>query len=147
MGSLTLPESGPVYFDSSAFIYSLERIEPYRTLLEPVWLAGQANQFQIISSELVLLETLVKPLRAKDEVLVTLFRSLLYSKEVRLILTTASLWEDAARLRASFGLKSPDALHAATALQEGSKSFMTNDVEFRKVPDLPVVLLKDFSNN
>ena len=104
MGSLTLPESGSVYFDSSAFIYSLERIEPYRTLLEPVWFAGQANQFQIISSELVLLETLVKPLRAKDEVLVTLFRSLLYSKEVRLIPTTASLWEDAARLRASFGL-------------------------------------------
>ena len=147
MGSLTLPESGSVYFDSSAFIYSLERIEPYRTLLEPVWLAGQANQFQIISSELVLLDTLVKPLQAKDEVLVTLFRSLLYSKEVRLILTTASLWEDAARLRASFGLKSPDALHAATALREGSKSFMTNDVEFREVPDLPVVLLKDFSNN
>ena len=115
--------------------------------MEPVWLASQANQFEIISSELVLLETLVKPLRVKDEVLVKLFRSLLYSKEVRLIPATASLWEDAARLRAFWGLKSPDALHAATALQEGSKSFMTNDVDFSKVPDLPVILLKDFTNN
>lgn len=91
-----------------------------------------------------MLETLVKPLREKDETLIALFRSLLYSKEVRLIPATAALWERAAGLCASFGLKSPDALHAATALQEGSKSFMTNDVDFQKVPDLPVVLLKEF---
>ena len=143
MGSLTLPNSGAVYYDASVFIYSLERIEPYRSLLESVWLASQANQFEIISSELVLLETLVKPLRAKDEILTKLFRSLLYSKEVRLIPATAALWENAADLRASIGLKAPDALHSATALQEGVRSFMTNDVDFRKVPDLPVVLLKD----
>ncbi|MDA0738394.1 MAG: type II toxin-antitoxin system VapC family toxin [Nitrospirae bacterium] len=144
MGSLTLPDSGSIYLDAPAFIYSLEHIEPYCSLLGSVWLASQANQFEIVSSELVLLETLVKPLREKDETLTVLFRSLLYSKEVRLIPATAALWETAAGLRASFGLKAPDALHAATALQEGCKSFMTNDVDFRKIPDLPVVLLKDF---
>ncbi len=38
MGRLTLPSTGPVYLDASGFIYSVERIEPYRTLLEPMWL-------------------------------------------------------------------------------------------------------------
>jgi len=147
MGPLTLPDSGSVYFDGPGFIYSLERIEPYYTLLKPLWLASQAKQFEIVSNELVILETLVKPLQAKDEILTQLFRSLLYSKEVRLIPATTALWEHAAQLRASLGLKAPDALHAATALQEGSKSFMTNDSDFRKVPDLPVVLLKDFVNS
>ena len=29
MGPLTLPPTGPIYLDASAFIYSVERIEPY----------------------------------------------------------------------------------------------------------------------
>lgn len=32
MGSLTLPPAGPVYLDANGFMYSIERIEPYRTL-------------------------------------------------------------------------------------------------------------------
>ena len=35
MGSLTLPSIGPIYLDANGFIYSVERIEPYRTVLEP----------------------------------------------------------------------------------------------------------------
>ena len=62
MGSLTLPPAGPVYLDANGFIYSVERIEPYRTLLEPMWQLAQAGQFEVVSSELVILETLVKPL-------------------------------------------------------------------------------------
>ena len=41
MGALTLPSTGPIYLDSSAFIYSVERIEPYHTLLEPMWRQAQ----------------------------------------------------------------------------------------------------------
>jgi predicted nucleic acid-binding protein len=143
MGSLTLPLSGPVYLDANGFIYSVERIEPYRTLLEPMWLLARAGQFEIVSSELVLLETLVKPLREGDAILKNLFRALLSAREVRLIPATASLWEQAARLRAATGLKTPDALHAATALAVGSTLFVTNDGGFRRVADLPVAVLHE----
>ena len=34
---LTLPLAGLVYLDASGLIYSVERVEPYRTLLEPMW--------------------------------------------------------------------------------------------------------------
>ena len=74
MGSLTLPSTGPVYLDASGFIYSVERIDPYRTLLEPMWLQAQAGKFSIVSSDLVVLETLVKPLREGDTVVELLFR-------------------------------------------------------------------------
>ncbi len=143
MGSLTLPSSGPIYLDTNGFIYSVERIEPYRTLLEPMWLQAQAAQFEIVSSELVLLETLVKPLREGDTLLENLFRSLLYSREVRLIPATAAIWEHAARLRASTGLKTPDALHAATSLAVGSTLFVSNDEAFRRVANLSLVVLDD----
>ena len=143
MGSLTLPPAGPVYLDANGFIYSVERIEPYRTLLEPMWVQARSGQFEIVSSELVILETLVKPLREGDTILENLFRALLAAREVRVIPATALLWEQAARLGATTGLKTPDALHAATALAAGSTLFVTNDGGFRRVAGLPVVLLNE----
>ncbi|MBI3798055.1 MAG: type II toxin-antitoxin system VapC family toxin [Deltaproteobacteria bacterium] len=143
MGALTLPSAGPIYLDANGFIYSVERIEPYRTMLEPMWLLAQAGRFEIVSSKLVILETLVKPLREKDTLLENLFRALLFAREVRLLPATASLWEQAAQLRATTGLKTPDALHAATALVVGSTLFVTNDGGFRRVSGLPVSILDE----
>lgn len=57
--------------------------------------------------------------------------------------TTAAIWEHAARLRASTGMKTPDALHAATSLAAGSTLFISNDEAFRRVADLPLALLDD----
>ena len=144
MEQLILPSSGPVYLDPSGFIYSAERVEPYRALLEPMWRQAQVRQFTIVSSDLVVLETLVKPFREKDTVIEGVFRSLFGSLEVTLIPTTQSLWEEAAHLRADTGLKTPDALHAAAALRAGCTLFITNDRDFRRVQDLPVAILDDF---
>lgn len=144
MGTLILPKSGSVYLDANGFIYSVEHIEPYATLLEPLWLAAQQNQFKVISSEMVLLETLTKPLREEDMVLENLFRTLLLqAREVRLIPTSLGIWEQAAQIRAKTGLKTPDALHAATAFAAGCHLFLTNDYEFKKVPGLPVTILRE----
>ncbi len=144
MEQLILPSSGPVYLDSSGFIYSAERVEPYRALLEPMWRQAQVGQFTIVSSDLVVLETLVKPFRDNDVVVEAVFRSLFDSNEVMLIPTTQSLWEEAARLRAETGLKTPDALHAAAALRADCTLFITNDRDFRRVEGLPAVILDDF---
>ena len=143
MGPLTLPTHGPVYLDANCFIYSVERVEPYRTLLEPMWQQARAGDFNVASSDITVLETLVKPLREGDEVVEMLLRSMFDAHEVTLIPATRELWEDAARIRAETGLKTPDALHAATALRAGSTAFFTNDTDFRRVEDLPVVVLDD----
>ena len=143
MGSLALPSNGSIYLDASAFIYSVERVEPYRALLEPVWQQAQAGQVSVVNSELVVLETLVKPMRKGDAVLESVFRSLFEANEVRLIAATRSLWEEAARLRADTGLKTPDALHAASALQAECTLFVANDGDFRRVQGLPVAVLDD----
>ena len=143
MGPLTLPAHGPVYLDANGFIYSVERVEPYRTLLEPMWQQARAGEFDVASSDITVLETLVKPLREGDEVVEMLLRSMFDAQEVSLIPATRELWEDAARIRADTGLKTPDALHAATALRAGCALFVTNDTDFRRVEGLPVVVLDD----
>ena len=36
MGSLNLPTGGLAYLDANSVIYSVEGVEPYRTLLDPL---------------------------------------------------------------------------------------------------------------
>ena len=145
MGALSLPASGPVYVDANTVIYAVERIEPYRTVLEPLWQAAQQQQISLVTSELTWLETLVKPLRDNNRHLETLFRSFLTGQEMMLIPATLPIWEHAAQLR-GVGLKTPDALHAATALAVGCNLFVTNDPIFLRVGQLPVTILNTVLN-
>lgn len=143
MGPLTLPGEGSVYIDTNVLIYSVERMEPYRTLLEPMWAEANAQVFDILSSEIIVLEALVKPLRDGNLALAQLLRSMFDVRELRLIAPARQHWEFAALLRAETGLKAADALHAATALLADAGVFITNDGDFRRVNGLPVVVLSD----
>ncbi len=140
---MRLPSHGTVYLDTSAIIYSVERHEPYLTLLAPVWQHAEAGEFVITCSELAVAETLVRPIREGHEELEAAFRAVFAAPEVQLIPVTLFLWEDTARVRAETGLKIPDALHAATALRAGCTLFITNDTDFRRIQELPVVVLDD----
>lgn len=144
MGSVTLPTGGSVYLDANCIIYSYERVEPYRTVLQPVWDAAGPQTFEIVTSDLAFLEVMVKPFRTGNARLEAGFRALLFqSSTIRLIPISRATLDQAARLRASTNLKTPDAIHAATALLEGCSLFLTNDPAFRRVPGLGVVVLSD----
>ena len=143
MGFLTLPLSGLIYVDASGLIYSVERIEPYRTLLEPMWEQAQDGDLTIVSSPVLVIEALVKPLRDGNTEIESQYRELFASNVVRLLDASYQVFEDAARLRAETGLKTPDALHAATALRVGCALFITNGTDFRRVQGLPIVVLDD----
>ncbi len=143
MGQLILPPSGLVYVDANVVIYSVEKIEPYWTLLQPMWQACQAGQISLVSSELLFLETLVKPIREFDNILENIFRQLLLdSQEFQLVPINLAILDSAAHLRAKLNLKPPDAIHAATALELNCALFLTNDGIFQRVPNLPVAILK-----
>jgi len=145
MGSLIIPSAGSIYIDANTVIYAVERIEPYRSLLEPLWNAAHAQTISLLTSELTWLETLTKPLRDQDTRLEALFRAFLTAREITLLPATLPLWEQAARLRA-LGLKTPDALHAATGLAGQCRLFVTNDPIFQRVPGLSVTILNTVLN-
>lgn len=144
MGALKLPASGTVYLDSNGFIYSIERIDPYRSILDKLWLIVSAGQIKVVTSELTLLEVLVKPLKVGDASTATLFRTVLkHTPDVQMLPITQSVLEAAANLRAILGFKTPDALHVATALLNGATLFVANDSAFRRVKDLNVTVLSE----
>lgn len=143
MGPLTLPLAGLVYLDASGLIYSVERVDPYRTLLEPMWREAQDGNLTIVSSPVLVIEALVKPLREGNAEIELQYRELFASNAVRLLDASYQVFEDAAQLRAETGLKTPDAVHAATSMRAGCALFITNDADFRRVQGLPVVVLDD----
>jgi predicted nucleic acid-binding protein len=143
MGALTLPASGLVYVDTMTLIYTVERYPAYLPLLQPMWQTAQAGSIEIVSSELTLMEALVGPLKSGNTTLLSAFEQALLGTNMRLIPITQPILREAAQLRATTKLRTPDALHAATAQQTGCVLFVTNDAGFRGLASLPVVILDD----
>lgn len=84
-------------------------------------------------SDLVRLECLVQPIRHNDSVRIARIETF-FAGMTELPLDRA-VYELATRLRANRrGLKTPDALHLATALRHGCAEFWTNDLDLAKVP-------------
>ncbi|MDZ8239489.1 MAG: PIN domain-containing protein [Nostoc sp. ChiQUE01a] len=143
MGQLILPSSSVIYIDTPVVIYSVEWNPDYYSLLQPLWLKFQTGEIQIISSELILMETLVLPLKNNDTFLLNAYEELLLSENMQLVPISQPVLRQAANLRATTNLKTPDAIHAATALSVNCNQFITNDKGFRNVPGLPVIILSE----
>ncbi len=143
MGQLILPTSGTIYIDTSVAIYTIEGNPDYYSLLQPLWAKFYAGEIQIVSSELLLLEVLVVPLRLGNNSLVADYEELLLSSQMQLVPISQSLLKQAANVRAATRLKTPDAIHAATALSVSCNQFLTNDKGFRNISGLPVVILSE----
>ncbi len=143
MGALNLPASGLVYLDANPIIYTVEKHPVYGPLLQSLWQAAQAKTIEVISSELALMETLVGPLKNGNTIQERQYEQALLGTDMRLIPITQAILREAARLRATTKLRTPDALHAATAQQVGCVLFVTNDAGFRGLAGLPLVILDD----
>jgi predicted nucleic acid-binding protein len=143
MGSLSLPASGTIYVDTAPIIYAVERHPDYESLLLPLWAEADAGSLTVITSELTLLETLVKPFRNNNQSLIDSQERLPGATSISMRPITANILRAAARIRATTSIKTPDAIHAATALSIGCAQFITNDAGYRKLSSLPVVILKE----
>ncbi len=140
---LMLPSSSRIYIDTAVVIYSVEWNPDYYSLLQPLWLKYQTGEIELISSELILMEALVLPLRNADTFMLDAYEQLLLSGEMQLIPINQFILKQAANLRATTRLKTPDAIHAATALSANCNQFLTNDKGFRNIPGLPTVILSE----
>ena len=74
---------------------------------------------------------------------VNLIATLLLETEVQTVPVSVEIAEEAARLRATYNLKTPDALMIATALSVGCQAFLTNDEALRRVGEVRVLILKE----
>jgi predicted nucleic acid-binding protein len=95
----------------------------------------------LVTSRLTRLECRSKPLRAGD--LATLAQFDVFFAGVELVLAELSpaAVERATDLRARYNLKTPDALHYATAVEVGARVFLTGDRALSRCSEVPVEVL------
>ncbi|GMV55258.1 MAG: hypothetical protein AMXMBFR6_10630 [Betaproteobacteria bacterium] len=130
-----------LFLDACIIIYWIEASDPFHARLMARLRAfrQKAPETTFAVSRLSWLECMVKPLRDKDRALVDEYRAFFDAKQLSVIELTAPIIERATALRAEHGLKTPDALQAASALElAGDVLFLTNDQRFGKVAGLPV---------
>ena len=134
-----------IALDTSILIYHMEANTRYLALADAVssWIEKAGHE--AVTSTITMTELLVPSYREKDENRVDAFYGLLSTyPNLRWIppdLETADL---AAQLRATYRLRTPDALQAATALRAEATGFLTNDPAFSRIEELKTAVLDHY---
>ena len=134
-----------LFFDASALIYLLEGKEPFAGRLRTKVAALEALHpgVGIALSRLSWLECRVGPMKASDGNRLALFDTFFTRSDLTWIELSTEVVELAAAIRVRHGLRTPDALQAASCLQLGPQHvLMTGDVVFQRVEGLEVIVLR-----
>lgn len=117
-----------VYLDSCIVIYLIQASDSVRDEVSKA-LRGSAQDSvpQPFVSELTRLECRVWPLRKNETVLLAAFDRFFASGDLAHVDLSREVFELATELRAELGIKTPDALHCAAAIQSGCHELWTND--------------------
>lgn len=133
-----------LFLDANIIIYRVEAVEPFnqQVLATVQELVEKHPDSGFAVSHLSMMECLVKPLRDQNSADIDRYRSFFSSTGLQIIEISALVIETATMLRARHGLRTPDAIQAASALSiKGPVTFLTGDKQFRKVPGLNVQLV------
>ncbi len=133
-----------LYIETAPIIYYAEDHHDYSDKMQAIFLRVNMGSIEAVTSVITLTETLAKPLKTGDKIVEQAYRSLLqHTQNIRLIPIDADVAERAADFRARYNLRTPDALHLATALASSCQAFLTNDLTFRRVSELSILILDD----
>lgn len=133
-----------IALDTSVFIYQLQANPKYVGLTDEIFVWLQRPKSQGVTSTITMTELLVQPYRDRNQQRADEIYGLLSTfPNLAWIAPSLEIADAAARLRAKHGLRTPDALQAASALYTGATGLITNDVAFRRLSDLEVLLLDD----
>lgn len=135
-----IPPGAVVTVDAAPIIYFLQDHPDWSPIFAPVFEAAEKGELGIAISAITLTEVLTGPLKAGDEVAASRYReALTRSPGWMLYPVTEELAANAARFRAEFGLRTPDAIQVATAVASRSHALITSDKAFRKVRGITVL--------
>jgi len=133
---------GRVGVDTAIFIYFIEENDRFLPIIVPLFHAADEGRRELVASALTLLEVLVVPYRAGNQLLAYRYEALLTrSRGVALVDFTRNHLRMAAQLRAATGMRTPDALQLAAALGARCTSFLTNDRRLPVLPGLRIIQL------
>jgi len=130
--------------DTCMFIFEVEENLKYIEIVHPIFRWLEKPESYGITSTVSMLELLVHPYRRSDLDTVNKFYALLSTyPNLHWVELTLPVADAAARLRAEFNLKTPDAIQAASAMSLQATGFISNDPAFKRLNTLDVLILDD----
>ena len=132
-----LKDDDRVLVDSAPLIYLLEDHAVFAPRFEGVFRLHEAGRVRIAVSTIAVAEVLVGPLRHGQDALAKRYEKAMEGFDI--VAVSQAIAVTAARLRANAGLRLPDALQAATALEIGAVALVTHDRDFSKLNGLRVL--------
>lgn len=134
-----------VALDTCLWIYHIAEHPAYSRLASRILGEVSRGKCRAVASDITLLELLVRPLQMEAQGIANEYEALLtYFPNLELIPVTRDIIFKAARLRANYGLRVPDAIIIGTALAQGATLVITNDAKWKQVEEIKVACLSDF---
>ena len=133
-----------VGLDTTPLIYFTEENGDYLELVDPFFESLGRGDFSVVTSVMTLLEALVRPIREGNIALAQKYKTfLLDSINVEMLDISQNIAEEASRLRALYKIRTPDAIHLATALNAKATYFLTNDIALSSSPGIKILVVDD----
>nr|WP_201280409.1 PIN domain-containing protein [Hassalia byssoidea] len=138
-----------MFLDSAPVIYAVERNPQYLPLVRVVFERIFSGLPMGVVSPITLAECLVQPYRLGQNELQQDFIELMTDNQnIEFVpIDDETLAINAAEIRARYNLQLPDAFQITVALAAGCEAFLTNDVTFKRVTELRVLVLDDFNTS
>jgi predicted nucleic acid-binding protein len=130
-----------VGLDTAPLIYFIEENSTYIEAVRLFFEAMDRGNFIVVTSSITLLEVLVHPLRNNNKELASEYRDILLNSKLITSDVSSAIAEQAAQLRASYNLRTPDAIQVGAALNAGASHFFTNDVRLPEIPSIQILSL------
>lgn len=130
-----------IYLDANVVIRLVEGDAATVSPLAARLAASLGVPQSLITSRLTRLECRSKPLRAGDRLTLAQYDVFFAGCELVLAELSAAVVERATDLRAKYNLKTPDALHYASAVETGAAVFLSGDHVFSRCTEVPVEIL------
>jgi predicted nucleic acid-binding protein len=125
--------------DSMLFVYHFEGHAEFGEAAGRILAAAEEGRCRLVTSVVALLEVLVVPKRLGRQDLAERYREFFHSfPNLTVVGVDAEIAERAAALRALHPLRTPDALHLATAEVSGAAQFVSEDRRLARVATVAV---------
>jgi predicted nucleic acid-binding protein len=131
-----------LYLDANSIIYLVEVVNPFHTTVAARLLPYRTNpESRIVTSRLSRLECRIQPLRNADTPLLAKYTAFFTMERLIISEVTAEIIERATDLRVRYNVKTPDAIHLATAIEEKADLFLTGDRALARCVEVKVEVL------
>ncbi|MCK6567500.1 MAG: VapC toxin family PIN domain ribonuclease [Chloroflexi bacterium] len=133
-----------IFLDTAVIIYFVEKNPEFFAKVQPIFSKLDDGSLTVVVSPITLAECLVLPYRGGNPEVAQIFSDLMVNNPSVLFLPIDEIAADkAADLRARYNISLTDALQIAVAIQSQCGAFVTNDLDLKRVSEIPIIVLSE----